>query len=166
MRCLSCKAEVPVTEKVCPSCGAENVAGKDDVKSLEQITLDWLASILVEEGYDVKKGEESFLAIHDRLTDLMVTISPSLQSIMFLSFWKTSVPSQKEHEFLSALNKANRKGIIFLFSADETSSHDVRVIGSISITEKVSRRDILKFLYLYDDSVWALTEEHLAEFLT
>jgi len=139
--------------------------GKDDIKSPKRITLDWLASILVEEGYDIEKGDESFLAIHERLTDLMVTISPSLQSIMFLSFWKTSVLSLKEREFLSALNKANRKGI-FSFSADEKSSYDVRVIGSLIITEKVSRRDILKFLYLYDDSVWALTEEHLAEFLT
>jgi hypothetical protein len=166
MRCLSCKAEVPVTEKFCPSCGAENVAGEDDVKSPEQITLDWLASILVEEGYDIEKGDESFLAIHERLTDLMVTISPFLQSIMFLSFWKTSVPPEKEREFLSDLNKANRKGIIFSISSDEKSSYDVRIIGSIFMTEKVSRRDILKFLYLYDDSVWALTDEHLAEFLT
>src|ERR1700689_3464098 len=131
MRCLSCKAEMPVTENFCPSCGAENVVGKDDIKSPEQITLDWLASILVEEGYDIEKGDESFLAIHERLTDLMVTISPSLQSIMFLSFWKTSVLSLKEREFLSALNKANRKGIIFSFSADEKSSYDVRVIGSL-----------------------------------
>jgi hypothetical protein len=94
MKCNSCQADVPATARFCPNC-AQPLVSEQDIKSPSEVSTEWLKAIFEGEGYKVdmnKENPNAFIALHDKSSNLIVDIAPTVNIISFSSRFTLNKP--------------------------------------------------------------------------
>lgn len=154
MKCLTCKFDNYISAKFCSSCGYKLITD-DNLKSLSDISVDWLIEVLQILGYQVEADEskESFMAYSDTKANILIELKSSISSICVTSFWKIRKPSLlSRSKYLNLLNQANKATCLCTYSFGE-NMNSLHVTGYIFITEKLSNRDISYFLDIFNQSI-------------
>ncbi len=155
MQCLSCNVDNPISAKFCSSCGTK-VITDDNIKSPDEVSINWLIGVLRSLDYKIKdddKSQESFVAYHDKKANLFIELKSSISVIGVMTFWGIQKPGLvMRPKYLSVLNKANKATWLctFTFAKD---MDELQVSGYIFITEKLSNRDIASFLDKFNDNM-------------
>ena len=155
MQCLTCEFDNPISARFCSSCGNKLITD-DNIKSPDEVSINWLIEVLCSLGYEVKdddKNENCFVAYHDKKANLFIELKNSIPIIGVTTSWKIKKPGLvMRPKYLSLLNKANKATWLCTF-AFEKDMDGLQVTGYMFITEKLSNRDIASFLDKFNESM-------------
>jgi len=114
----------------------------------DEITRDWLASVLRQDSYEVRPGErdaDTLLAKHETRPNITVRLNRSMGVITITHFWRLKKPGWgQDKAILESLNDANRRSWLSTFYRD--GDGDLGVSSYIVLTDSVSTSDITGFL--------------------
>jgi hypothetical protein len=156
MKCTSCQTDVPATSRFCPNC-AQPLVKEQDIKSASEVSIEWLKAILEVQGYKIELNKDkpnTCFAFHDTSSNLFVDIAPSVNILSLSSRYTMKKPGwgQKDN-FWAALNKANSSHRILTFNVDE-SMDVINISTFMYLTERISSRDVIAFIDLYNDGIY------------
>ena len=160
MRCNNCQAEVTISAKFCSSCAAPLIVEADS-KSPAGVSREWLKEILEPEGYKVKLDPEEqtkLYTAHDTHPNLSLILNPEISLVAVVSIFRIKkLNLLQKNGFLSTVNKAN--GVSWLcccYTTDDCASFNIS--SFIPLTERLSRRDVLRFVELFNQSKDAIVQ--------
>lgn len=156
MKCPGCQTDIPVTARFCPNC-SHSLIKKEDIKSPQEVSVEWLKGILEACEYKIDVRPENhlmFIAYHEKKPTLVLELIPSINIISIQSYFKiTKLDLGQRGNLFESLNKANSYNRLGIFSVNE-SMNDLGISTFIYLTEKISTRDIVTFIDLFNESVW------------
>ncbi len=161
MKCPTCQSDTPTTSKFCASCG-KPIATESDFKTPADVTLSWLKSILDSQGYSTEVRNEdpnTIISKHKDHPNLIVTLKPGGPIITLESPWiLKGVSWSQKKEFLQTINLAN--SINWLCTCFSPEPHDsLQITTYIYLTERISSRDILSLIDMFNNGIYAIFEK-------
>ena len=154
MECKNCNANLALTARFCPSCGAQNTLS-EDIKSPQEVTVEWLKAIIEGLGYkvDPPSNNTSLIATHETNPNLVFDIRREAGIITVQSLWNIAQPKWlQKSDFLAALNKANSLHWFCTCYSPE-SLDSLNISSFIFLSERLSGRDIAVFVEMFASGV-------------
>ena len=145
MKCSNCTADIPGSARFCPGCG-KPASGNDEPMLRSDVTIDWLAEILREQGYETAPRENfslSLVARHSTQPVMFVGLKPDMSLISLEIGWSLTKPAWgRKTEFRDALNKANGQHWLCSFITSD-SLDSIAASYGLWMCERLSKRDVV-----------------------